>query len=286
MKRLATASFASAALLVLSACGSSQQAGGEQSSAALTLTDGMTAKVVSVESANTFTADFSGLKKQVRLINTAAPSVNGVAFSSNCLVDESKALLSEKLPVGTEVTLNFDESQRGNTGFVEAAVYVGESFINRDMARAGLVATTYATASDEFYPEISQAQQEAADEGIALYSMDVDCTIPAAIAKQKAQVEDARSWEVNTADDAPAEEKQKVADREAIYQQDSTLYQDLSDQTKAPSQWVGSIVTLSAVDRQLVELQELLGDDLYPREGLSVNQQKKAAESDPVRPGS
>lgn len=286
MKRLIP--LVATALLVLTGCGQNEQ---DNSTAApsptISYTDGMTATVVSVESANTFTAEINGAKKQVRLINVAAPSPNGLALSSDCLVDESKALLSEKLPANSQVTLKFDENQHGKTGYVEAAVYSGDAFINRDMARAGMVATTFTNANDKFYPDISQAQQEAANEGVGLYSRDIKCTIPAMIQEQKATVEDARGWEVNTADDAPAEDKQKVADREKVYRDASDFYRGLQEQVKSPAQWVGSIVTLDSVSKQLSDLEQLLGDDFYLENGVSANQQKKSgAQSTPARPGS
>lgn len=284
MKRLAP--LAVVTLLTLSACGTSAETAPE-TIPTVTYTDGMTATVVSVKSANTFTATIDGLEKEVRLLNTTAPASNGVALSANCLVEESKSLLVEKLPEGSQVTLNFDESQRGTTGYVEAAVYAGDAFINRDMARAGLVATTFTTAADQFYGEISQAQQDAANEGLGLYSKDVECTIPAQIQAQKVAVEDAKNWEVDTSAEAPQEQKQRENDRQAIYREASDLYKDLGEQTKAPAQWVGSIVTLDAVEAQLTELRRLLGDDFYPENGVSANQQKKAeAEATPARPGS
>ncbi|TFU22302.1 hypothetical protein E4U03_06410 [Rothia nasimurium] len=285
MKRLAP--LLALALVSLTACGSSDTAGSTASAPTITYTDGMTATVVSVESANTFTASFDGVEKQVRLINTSSPTDNGVALSSNCLVSESKALLAEKLPEGSQVTLNFDESQRGATGYVEAAVYAGDAFINRDMARAGMVATTFTTATDEFYGEISQAQQDAANEGAGLYSKGVECTIPAEIQAHQAKVEDARNWEINTSADASVEDQKRVSERETIYKEASAFYTELEGQKAAPAQWVGSIVTLDAVENQLTDLKSLLGDDFYPENGTSVNQQKKAeAEATPVRPGS
>ncbi|MDO4822458.1 MAG: hypothetical protein Q4A03_10605 [Rothia sp. (in: high G+C Gram-positive bacteria)] len=275
------------ALLSLSACGSGKTAGSTESAPTITYTDGMTATVVSVESANTFTASFDGVEKQVRLINTSSPTDNGVALSANCLVEESKSLLAEKLPEGSQVTLNFDESQRGTTGYVEAAAHAGDAFINRDMARAGMVATTFTSSADEFYGEISQAQQDAANEGLGLYSKETECTIPSAIQAQRAKVEEARSWEINTSADASVEDHKRVSERETIYQEASALYRELEGQKAAPAQWVGSIVTLSAVENQLTDFKNLLGDDFYPGNGTSVNQQKKAeAEAAPVRPGS
>lgn len=286
MKRLIP--LVATALLVLTGCGQNDQANSTAtSSPTISYTDGMTATVVSVESANTFTAEIEGVKKQVRLVNVSAPSPNGLALSSDCLVDESKASLAEKLPANSQVTLKFDENQRGKTGYVEAAVYSGDAFINRDMARAGMVATTFSTANDKFYPEISQAQQDAANEGVGLYSRDIKCTIPALIQEQKTAVEDAKSWDVNTAEDAPAEDKEKEAERQKIYRDASDFYRELQDQVASPAQWVGSIVTLDSVSKQLTDLEQTLGDDFYLENGISINQQKKAgAQSTPARPGS
>lgn len=270
--------------LLVSACGASGAGEAETPAAtraSLTLEDGLKGSVVKVESANTFIADFGGVRKSVRLVNTAAPSQNGVSISQNCLVEESRAALAEKLPEGTEVTLNFDDDARGSTGYVEAAVYVGETFINWEMARAGMVATTFATAEDEFYLDISNGQQDAANEGVGLYSKDVECTIPAALEAQRKAVEDARSWDV------PAEDAQRQAQRETVYREASELYNKLHEAQGAPSQWAGSIVTLDAITGQLEEMRNLLGDDLYGSDGSSVNQMKKQeAETAPARPGS
>ena len=272
--------LAAVSLLALTACGSGSNEAATPSPS-INYQDGMSATVVSVETGNTFTAEIEGVQKPVRLINTAAPSAHGVALSNTCLVEESTSKLAEKLPEGAEVTLNFDESQRGGTGYVEAAVYTGEAFINADMARSGLVSTTFATADDEFYSPISEAQQEAANEGLGLYSKDTDCTISASIEEQVKAVEDARSWDV------PADDTTRTAEREAVYMDASELYNSLQDEVPAPSSWVGSIVTLDAVQKEMSDLKSLLGDDYYPKRGSTVNQQKKAtAEATPVRPGS
>lgn len=278
MKRFAP--LAAVALLALTACvsGSNEP---EAPSPSINYQDGMSATVVSVETGNTFTAEIEGVQKPVRLINTAAPSTHGVALSNTCLVEESTSKLAEKLPEGTEVTLNFDESQRGGTGYVEAAVYAGETFINVDMARSGLVSTTFATADDEFYSPISEAQQDAAAEGLGLYSKSTDCTIPGNIEQQVEAIEDARTWEV------PEDDVTRTAERETVYREASELYNSLEGEAPSPSNWVGSIVTLDAVQEQMADLRSLLGDDYYPRRGDSVNQQKKATtEATPVRPGS
>lgn len=279
MKRLA--SIALLGLLTLTACGAQGEASGQSSSlAAPELTDGMTVTVESVSSGNAFTAVFeNGAKKQVKLINTAAPSNANVALSGSCLIEESTNALKEQLPEGTQVTLSFDPNQRGNTGSIEAAVNIGDRQINSEMVRKGLLATTFTTAEDKFYPTISLAQHEAAEEGVGLYSPDIECTIPAAINRQRAAVEDARTWEVT--DDI------RRGEREAVYIEASKLFNDLNGQVKYPANWVGSIVTLTAIDKQMDDFRNLLDKDYYPVNGKSENQKEKAsAEATPVRPGS
>ncbi|MDO4898041.1 MAG: thermonuclease family protein [Rothia sp. (in: high G+C Gram-positive bacteria)] len=269
------------ALLMLTACGSQTDDSTSAPAPAATYSDGTTATVVQVESANTFLAEIDGVRKSVRLVNTAAPVTTGVALSNNCLVEESTDALAKKLPEGSQVTLKFDENQRGGTGYLEAAVYSGDTFLNADMARAGMVTTTYATPADKFYPDISKAQQQAANEGLGLYSKDVECTVPAAIAQQIGAVEDAHGWQV------AADDETRKNEREGVYQKASTLYNELTTQANSPAGWVGSIVTLDAVRQQLDDLEKALGDDYYPENGTSVNQQNKAsAEATPVRPGS
>lgn len=281
MKRLV--SIALLGLLTLTACGAQGEATGQASSvAAPELSDGMTVTVESVSSGNAFTAVFeNGAKRQVKLINTAAPSNANVALSGSCLIEESTNALKEQLPEGTQVTLSFDENQRGSTGSIEAAVNIGDRQINSEMVRKGLLATTYATTQDKFYPGISLAQNEAAAEGIGLYSPDLECTIPAAINRQRAAVEDARTWEV------AEEDHLRESERQQVYKDASALYTELSSQAKYPSNWMGSIVTLSSVDQQLKDFRNLLGKDYYGTNGKSENQKEKAsAAATPVRPGS
>lgn len=279
MKRLA--SIALLGLLTLTACGAQGEASGQASlAAAPELSDGMTVTVESVSSGNAFMAVFeNGAKRQVKLINTAAPSNANVALSGSCLIEESTNALKEQLPEGTQVTLSFDENQRGSTGSIEAAVNIGDRQINSEMVRKGLLATTYATTQDKFYPGISLAQNEAAAEGIGLYSPDLECTIPSAINRQRAAVEDARTWEVT--DDI------RRGERESVYIEASRLFNDLHGQVKYPANWVGSIVTLTAIDKQMDDFRNLLDKDYYPINGKSENQKEKAsAAATPIRPGS
>lgn len=218
--------------------------------------DGTVATVQEVKSGNTITVKIGDRTEDVRLLNVVAPSKNNNELSGNCLIEESKAALAEKLPAGTEVTLNFDPTQTGTSGFVDAAVYAGDRFINREIAATGLVATTFASQQDKFYLEISEAQQQAARDGLGLYSVDTDCSIPHAIQEQ-----------INLVNAAGGLEE---GERSMTYRKASTFYNELIDQSASAVTWPGSIVTLESVNARLQELQTALGDNYYNKSGKSV----------------
>ncbi len=243
-------------LLALAGCGASST---EQAAPAPSKTeyqDGQAAKVVSVQSANSLTVDVDGATEQVRMVNVAAPTENNNEMSGACLIQESADYLKKKLPEGTEITLQFDDAQIGSTGALDAAVYLGDALINADVVGAGMATTTYATAKDEFYSEISQAQQGAAEKKVGLYDPSIDCTIPYQIAQAQQKVKSAG-------------ELGEEADRERVYKEASALYNQLSKATQAPAQWVGSIVTLDSVSTQLDDLRGALDKNYYDENGMS-----------------
>ncbi|MEX3610872.1 thermonuclease family protein [Rothia sp. LK2588] len=267
MKIHSALTVACLAALALTGCTDSKEAAAPaptSSPAKKTYQDGQKATVKSVESANTVTVDIDGSTEQVRLLNVVAPSKNNNVPSGSCLIQESTDYLKKKLPAGSEVTLKFDKAQVGTSGYLDAAMYSGDQFINKQVARDGMAATTYTTQNDTFYPEISQAQQDAAKDAVGLYSKDVDCTIPHMIAQAQEKAKSAK--------DIKDEQQRKIA-----YQEASTVYNDLNDEVSAPAQWVGSIVTLEPVRQQLEELKTDLGKNYYNKEGVSEADQATAS---------
>lgn len=257
--------------LTLTACSSTNEAGAPSSAQTRTdYKDGQVATVKSVESGNTVTVDIDGKSEQVRLLNVVAPSEHNNSPSGTCLLQESTDFLSSKLPQGQQVTLNFDDAQVGTSGFLDAAVLVGEDLVNSEVVREGLAATTYATPNDEFYSQISKAQQKAAEEGKGIYSKDVECSIPSKIQKRIDEVKDAK----NLAE----------ASRKPVFLSASSYYNELVRAQGAPASYLGSIVTLTAVKDQLEGLRTALGDNYYDESGSSVADKNSASANASDRP--
>lgn len=273
MKAVRSLACASLAVLALAGCSSAtDESSTAPSSSQKKYENGQKATVKTVDSGNTVTVDIDGVQKQVRLVNVVAPSENNNVPSGTCLIAESKKFLADKLPEGKEVTLKFDPAQIGSSGFLESAVYVGDDFINKDVVGVGMAATTFTTAKDKFYPEISQAQQQAAEDGKGLYSKDVECTIPH-------QIEQALD-EAKSASDIKDEDERK-----ATYRKSSQVYNDLDESISKPATYVGSIVTLDAVRDQMKELRDELGDHYYDEKGETVADKASASASASARPG-
>ena len=206
-------------------------------------------------------------------MNVVAPSENNNVLSGSCMVQESKDFLASKLPAGQEVTLNFDDAQVGTSGFLDAAVLVGEDLVNAEVTGAGMAATTFATQKDEFYPQVSEAQQQAAKDGKGIYSTDTGCTVPHALKDAIDQVK--------SAGDKSNEDERKV-----VYQKASAVYNSLDESESAPASYLGSIVTLDAVQKQMEDLRTALGDNYYDETGLSQAEKQSASASATARPGS
>ncbi|MFW0110079.1 thermonuclease family protein [Rothia sp. P13129] len=273
MKITRTFVLSGVALLALSGCSSATpQPEPSPSSSKISYADGLHAKVLSVETANTITVDVDGRTKEVRLLNVVAPTEHNNEFSGSCLVPESTEFLKQKLPEGTEVTLDFDDSRVGSSGYLEAAVYVGDDLINADVVREGFATTTFLSQRDEHYAPVSEAQQEAAREGRGIYSKDVECSLPHAIQLHLDRV--------HRADDSQNEEE-----RVGLYKSASNFYNTLMSEAKSPDTWVGSIVTLDAVKDQLKELKNALGKNYYDVQGKS-EREKQSEANEPIRPGS
>lgn len=266
MNKLLTRSVALGALatVLLTGCSSSESDTTIQPKTRATYTDGTIGTVQEVKTGNTISVKLGDQVKDVRMLNVVAPTKNNVETSGDCLVDESTKFLVEKLPAGTEVTLNFDPTQTGTSGYIDAAVYVGDDFINKDVVAAGMAATTYSTANDKFYAEISGAQQQAANDKVGLYSPDTECSI----AHQIQQQIDA----VHAADSNPNADEKK-----AEYQKISQFYNRLKKDGESAVTWTGSIMTLDATKAKMEELQTALGANYYNEDGQTEAEAQASA---------
>jgi micrococcal nuclease len=143
------------------------------------LADGVdTATVERVLDGDTLDVTLHGETARVRLLNVDAPTAADPAREVDCLGAEAAAFLSELLPAGSEVTLEYDELRVDRYDRVLAAVSVGGTRVNAELARRGLGAPAVVSGDTRFLDEVRAASQEAADARVGLFSSSIGCTAP------------------------------------------------------------------------------------------------------------
>lgn len=116
---------------------------------------------------------------RIRMLNIDAPETKHPERGVECLGPEAAAFLAEAIPVGSKVTLKYDVERADRYGRTLAAVYSGETFVNAEVARAGLGRAVVFGGNDRYLGPVESAQKEAAAGGRGLYSPEVTCTVPA-----------------------------------------------------------------------------------------------------------
>ncbi|WP_413452860.1 excalibur calcium-binding domain-containing protein [Georgenia phoenicis] len=159
-----------AALLVVG--GVAVAGGPETSTTVAAVVDGHTVDVV-----------VDGEKQRVRLLNVLTPD------AGECLHDEAVAFLAERIPPGTEVTLEYDEERVDNEGHTLAGVLDEGALVNEEIARAGLGVAVVEEPNRRFYDAVLTAQQAAEVEGLGLFSETTTCTLPAQVRAYGEEVE-------------------------------------------------------------------------------------------------
>ena len=124
-----------------------------------------------------------GSTERVRLLNIDAPEVTGSNTADQCLGQEAAAHLASLVPVGTPVRLEFDRERTDGYGRTLAGVFTGDdTLVNAEMARAGLAMPIVIGENDRFHPPVLAARDEAATQGLGLFSVEVTCTLPGQVA--------------------------------------------------------------------------------------------------------
>ena len=130
-----------------------------------------------------------GEVRRVRLLNVDAPETVDPNESVQCMGPEAAALLSRLLPPGTEVTLEYDVDREDRYGRDLAGVFVDDTFVNSELARAGVAVAVLFEPNDRFYDVVLAAQHEAEIIGRGLFDPALECTLPAQLESFEAQVE-------------------------------------------------------------------------------------------------
>jgi micrococcal nuclease len=131
--------------------------------------------------------------ERVRLLNIDAPEDNKSTGVTECMGAEATHALSELLPGGTEITLKYDNERRDKYDRLLAGVFIGETFVNAEMTRAGLAGALIVGDNDRFFADVASAAEDGKTAGVGIYGDELPCTLGAAVETYERQVSDVAS---------------------------------------------------------------------------------------------
>ncbi|MCG7427954.1 thermonuclease family protein [Helcobacillus sp. ACRRO] len=147
-----------------------------------------TGTVISVIDGDTVIMSIAGEETTVRLLNVDTPETKDPNKPVQCMGPEAAEWLAQRLPAGTEVELEYDEERTDRYGRTLAAVSVGGSLINREIAEQGLgVAVSY-EPNTQFFSTVRAGQKEAEEGKRGLFDPMVECSLPAQVQAAQASL--------------------------------------------------------------------------------------------------
>lgn len=135
--------------------------------------------VVRVIDGDTLVALVDGEETTIRLLNIDTPETKDPDEEVQCLGPEATAFLTERLPAGTEIDLEYDEERLDPYDRTLAGVYESDSLINAEIAEEGLGVPVYFAPNKRFLPEVEEAAENAQRNEAGLFSPELACTLPA-----------------------------------------------------------------------------------------------------------
>lgn len=161
--------------------------------ATLTLTaceeTGVDAVVTNIVDGDTIDVEYDGQEQRVRLLNIDTPETVDPDVDPECMGPEATQFLESRIPPGTEVRLEADEEPKDQYDRYLAGVYLDDTLINAEIARAGLGTAVLYEPNDRFYDQVLAAQGEAETAKRGLYDTTTECTLPAQLAATTAGAE-------------------------------------------------------------------------------------------------
>lgn len=118
--------------------------------------------VVKIVDGDTIDVSMDGDARRVRLLNIDTPEIGRDGEPSECLAEDARVFLERLIPVGTEVTLEYDVERMDKYGRELAGVFKEETLVNAEVARAGLAKAIKVGPNEKFYPTVLDAEQSAA----------------------------------------------------------------------------------------------------------------------------
>lgn len=157
------------------------------------------ATVIRVVDGDTLVVDFEDQETTVRLLNIDTPETKDPNKPVECLGPEASAFLTEALPYGSTVKLEFDVEREDRYGRTLAAVYNDDGLLmNAEIARRGLGVPATFGANIKFRPPVDEAYREAEANEAGLFGAEVGCTVPAMVAALEETAAQAGAEEMGT----------------------------------------------------------------------------------------
>lgn len=136
-------------------------------------------EVVRVIDGDTLVALVDGEETTVRLLNVDTPETKDPDEDVQCLGPEATQFLTERLPAGTVIELEYDQERLDRYDRTLAGVYESDSLINAEIAAEGLGVPVLFEPNDRFLPEVEEAARSAQEQAKGLFAEDIACTLPA-----------------------------------------------------------------------------------------------------------
>ncbi|QWW20224.1 thermonuclease family protein [Schaalia sp. 19OD2882] len=142
---------------------------------------GQSETVTRVIDGDTIEVQLAGRSAIVRLLNIDTPETKHPEKAVQCLGPEATAFLTDLLPAGQAVTLDFDIERSDEYGRLLAGVRKNGTLVNAAIAEAGLGVAVLVKPNTEHYAEVKAAQERAQKAAVGLYDADTSCTLPARV---------------------------------------------------------------------------------------------------------
>ncbi len=139
---------------------------------------------------DTIDVALDGETTRIRFLNVNTPEIGHDGQPSECLAEEAKRRVEELIPVGSEVTLEFDEDRLDKYGRTLAGVFRDGNLINAEIAREGLGVAMDVAPNHRFYSQVYAAQLEAGRAGHGIFAAGPECFVAP---QQKETIQEAQA---------------------------------------------------------------------------------------------
>ncbi|PQZ87743.1 hypothetical protein CQ018_17520 [Arthrobacter sp. MYb227] len=134
-----------------------------------------TAVIQHVVDGDTVYVLLEGKGTKVRLLNVSAPEVAHMEIPAQCYGNEATEFLTQKLPKGSIVELDFDVERFDKYGRVLASITYKDEFINESMISSGHATAMKVKPNVKHYEQLRAAQKLAERLKVGLYDPDNGC---------------------------------------------------------------------------------------------------------------